>query len=79
MGFLFDDLPAWEFTVKEVSPGTYCVTAVRNGGVRGEGTGTDPDALLEDYKGWAHKVDRDLEERDRQSGRAGSSPADGPR
>jgi hypothetical protein len=60
VGFLFDDLPEWEFTVREFSPGGYRVTAVRNGGVRSEGTGSDPDALLEDYKVWARKVDLDL-------------------
>jgi len=60
VGFLFDDLPDWEFTVKEFSPGGYRVVAIRNGGIRGEGTGSDPEGLLEDYKEWARKVDRDL-------------------
>ncbi len=60
MGFLFDDLPEWEFTVHEFSPGGYSVTAVRNGGIRGEGTGSDPDELLETYTEWARKVNRDL-------------------
>lgn len=63
MGFLFDDLPEWEFSVREVSPGTYCLSAVRNGGIRGEATGTDPDAMLSDYKEWARNVERDLADR----------------
>ena len=40
MGFEFDDLPHWEFTVSEVSAGIYKVTAVRDGGIRGESTGS---------------------------------------
>lgn len=60
MGFLFDDLPEWEFTVNEFSPGGYRVVAIRNGGIRGGGTGSDPDSLLEDYKVWAREVERDL-------------------
>lgn len=63
MGLLFDDLPEWEFTVREVSPGTYRLLAVRNGGIRGEATGTDPDAMLSDYKEWARKVEQDLADR----------------
>lgn len=67
MGLLFDDLPEWEFTVEEFSPGGWRVIAVRNGGVRGEGTGVDSDALLEDFKEWARGVDRDLSERQRRA------------
>lgn len=60
MGLLFDDLPEWEFTGNEFSPSGYRVIAVRNGGIRGEGTGSDPDSLMEDYKEWARRVERDL-------------------
>jgi len=40
MGFEFDDLPHWEFTVVETSPGIYRVTAVRDGGICGESSGS---------------------------------------
>lgn len=60
MGFLFDDLPEWEVTVNEFWQGGYCVVATRNGGIRGEGTGSDPDSVHEDCKDWARRVERDL-------------------
>jgi len=60
MGFQFDDLPHWEFTILERSVGVYNVTAIRDGGVRGESAGSDPDALMEDLKVWARKTERDL-------------------
>jgi hypothetical protein len=63
VGFVFDDLPDWEFTVNEFSPSGYRLVAIRNGGIRGEATGTDPDVLMEDYKAWARYVDQDLAER----------------
>ena len=63
MGFQFDDLPHWEFTVKETSPGIYRLNAVRDGGITGGGTGTDSDALMEEFKSWAHKVEGELAER----------------
>ena len=60
MGIEFEDLPHWEFTVVEFSPGSYRIKAVRDGGVRGEGTGTDPDSLLDEFKQWAHNVEKDV-------------------
>lgn len=67
MGFQFDDLPGWEFTVVEQSAGVYRRTAIRDGGITGGGTDTDPDALLDQYKRWAHKVEADLAERRRNA------------
>jgi hypothetical protein len=60
MGFEFDDLPHWEFTIVEMSPGVYRVTAVRDGGIRAESTGEGPDEMMEDLKAWARKTERDL-------------------
>ena len=60
MGFEFDDLPHWEFTMVEMSPGIYRVTAVRDGGIRGESSGSGPDAMMEDLKDWARKTELDL-------------------
>jgi hypothetical protein len=61
VGFQFEDLPRWEFTVEEFSPGGYRVRAVRDGGITGEGF--DPDALLNEYKDWARRVEQDLADR----------------
>ena len=60
MGFEFDDLPHWEFTMVEMSPGIYRVTAVRDGGIRGESTGSGPEELMENLKVWAKKTELDL-------------------
>jgi hypothetical protein len=60
VGFQYEDLPSWEFTVEEFSPGGYRVRATRDGGITGEGTGVDPDALLEDFKEWARGVEDGL-------------------
>lgn len=60
MGFEFDDLPDWEFTIVEMSVGIYRVTAVRDGGIRGESTGPDAEPMMEDLKIWARKTDIDL-------------------
>jgi hypothetical protein len=60
MGFEFDDLPHWEFTIVEMSAGIYRVTAVRDGGIRGESSGSGAEAMLEDLKDWARKTERDL-------------------
>ena len=64
MGYQFDDLPHWEFTAEEISVGVYRVRAVRDGGITGEGTGTDSDALFEEYRKWALRVEGDLAERE---------------
>jgi hypothetical protein len=61
MGHQFAELPRWEFTVDEESPGIYRVKAVRDGGITGEACGSDSDPLLDDLKQWAHTVDRDFE------------------
>ena len=63
MGYQFDELPSWEFTVTEQSAGVYRVRAVREGGVTGESTGTDPDGQIEELKVWARGVDDDLKKR----------------
>jgi hypothetical protein len=60
MGFQFEDLPRWEFTVEEFSPGGYRIRAVRDGGITAEGTGVDSDAILEDFKGWARRVEDEV-------------------
>ena len=60
MGFEFDDLPHWEFTVSEVSAGICKVTAVRDGGIRGESTGSGPDLLMQDLKDWARRTECNL-------------------
>jgi hypothetical protein len=67
VGFQYDDQPHWEFTVVETSAGVYNVNAVRNGGITGGGTGTDPDALLDEFKRWAQKVENDLDQRRRDA------------
>lgn len=67
MGFQYDDLPGWEFTIVEQSAGVYKLTAVRDGGITGGGTDTDSDALLAEFKRWAYKVEADLAERRRNA------------
>ena len=62
MGIQYDDLPGWEFTVEEQSAGLYRLEVARDGGITGGGTGTDPDALLDEYKEWARKVEAELAE-----------------
>lgn len=69
----FEDLPKWDFWVNEFSASGWRVTAVREGGITGEGTGSDPEALLDDYYRWALGVDRDLLAR--ESGQGTRSPA----
>jgi hypothetical protein len=66
MGFEFDDLPHWEFTIVEMSAGIYRVTAIRNGGIRGRSTGSGPDGMLDEIKDWARKTERDLASRRRE-------------
>ena len=60
MGRQFDDLPEWEFTIVEISVGVDRVKAVRNGGITGEGSGTDPETTLEDLRIWARRVEDGL-------------------
>jgi hypothetical protein len=60
MGLQYDDLPHWEFTVDESSPGIYRVLARRDGGIAGEATGPNSDTLLADLRKWAHKTEADL-------------------
>lgn len=67
MGFHYEDLPRWEFRVVETSAGIYRLDAVREGGITGAGTGTDPDELLDQFKRWAHKVEHDLVKRRRDA------------
>lgn len=63
MGFKFQDLPKWEFTVREISAGTYRVVAPRDGGIRGEGIGGDSESLLDDLRGWASRTEAYLRAR----------------
>lgn len=63
MGLEFSDLPSWEFTVIKSPHGEYHVRAVRDGGISGDGSGSDPDSLLSDLKEWARGIDRELTER----------------
>lgn len=57
------DLPLWEFTERELSPGLYEVVAARDGGITGSGSGTDPEALMADLREWARKVDAEVGDR----------------
>jgi hypothetical protein len=43
----------------------YEIRATRDGGVRGESTGSDYATLLQDLKRWAHGVDEDFARRNR--------------
>src|SRR5262249_42116178 len=56
----YEDLPDWTFTVTERSAGAYRCRATREGGVVGETSGTDPEALLADLRQWARGVEDDL-------------------
>jgi hypothetical protein len=56
----FDDLPDWDFTVKEKSAGVYQVVGVNNSSNRVESMGTDLEVLLQDCKEGARKIDRQL-------------------
>ncbi len=67
MGLQYEDLPQFEFTVVETSAGVYGLNAVRDGGVTGGGSGTDPDELLDEFKRSAHKVEDDLAKRERDA------------
>lgn len=67
MGIQFDDLPSWEFSSVEITPGIYSVKATRDGGVVGESTGSHHETMVEGLRDWALKVDRDLADRDRQT------------
>ncbi len=53
MGQQFADLPRWEFSVVENKPGEYNVIAVRDGGIRGEASGVDPDYAMSGLRDWA--------------------------
>jgi hypothetical protein len=60
MGVQYAELPEWEFTVEEFSPGGYRVRAIRNGGITGEASGPDPDSLLDDLRRWATRIEVDF-------------------
>ena len=70
----FEDLPKWDFWVHEFSASGWRVTAVREGGTTGEGTGSDPEALLDDYYRWALGVDRDLLAQQSRQGTSSPGP-----
>jgi hypothetical protein len=54
-------------TAEAASAGVYRVRAVRDGGITGEGSGTDTDALIAEYRRWALRVESDLAERKQQT------------
>lgn len=56
VGLEYSELPGWEFTVIEVSPGQYRVRAVGPRGVTSEAGAVDPETALEDLRQWAKTV-----------------------
>lgn len=56
----YDDLPHWEFSVVEISPGRYRGRAIRVGGIIGEATSIAADDVLVDLRRWAQKVEHEL-------------------
>ena len=59
MGVEYPELPGWEFTVNEVSPGQYRVRAVGPRGITGESGAVEPDTALEELRQWARTVPTD--------------------
>lgn len=49
-GITFPELPAWQFSLREVSTGVYIVTAKHRLGATLEMSGTQPEELLERCK-----------------------------
>lgn len=66
VGTQFPELPGWEFSVTKTSAGAYSVRAIRDGGIRGESSGDEPDELIAELRGWASRVDDDLRSRARR-------------
>ena len=56
MTIRFDDLPRWQFSIDETSPGLYAMEAVRDDGIRGQASG--PERMFDDLKDWARKIDQ---------------------
>jgi hypothetical protein len=52
----FHELPDWVFEVDEVSAGVFHVRGVDHSGRSVEATGTDPDALLDDCRRSAERM-----------------------
>lgn len=51
------DIPGWSFTIEEVSAGVYRVRGVDEAGRSVEATGIDPDALMEECKLSAARIE----------------------
>lgn len=56
IGRTFPELSGWTFDIDEVSAGVYRVRGVDEAGRSVESTGTDPDAVLDDCKKAAEKI-----------------------
>jgi len=56
MSLEFNELPGWIFAVTEVSAGVFIVKGRDTMGHMVEKAGTDPDAMLEECKGYAAQV-----------------------
>lgn len=52
----YDDLPDWEFEIREVSAGVYSVVATDQSGRKVQGTDFDPDKLLERARTMAAEI-----------------------
>lgn len=52
----YDDLPGWEFDIREVSVGVYLVHATDRLGRTVQGTDFDPDKLLERARAKAAEI-----------------------
>ncbi len=55
----FDELPGWTFFGEEISANVYKVGGKADAGPSVEFTGTDPDALLDECKRYAAKINAD--------------------
>ena len=57
MGIEYPDLPGWEFTTNQVSPGEFRIGVVGPGGVNAEsGIVEDPDDCIEEMREWARRT-----------------------
>jgi hypothetical protein len=51
------NLPGWLFEVRERSAGVYVVSATKEGAVRFEKSGEDPDLLIDEAHRYAEEVE----------------------
>jgi hypothetical protein len=56
-----DDLPNWNFDIKEISVNVYRVQAEHKSGARVDLTGTDPDNLIQRAKESANAIQKELD------------------